>query len=89
MAGRGTERTGRGKICTLGGEKRREMVKRNLQKNPSLFILSAILKRSFPLPFLLPADTMDFILPSRKSFSAQLEGVVRSVGLDSKAVPSS
>lgn len=64
------------------------MVKRNLQKNPSLFILSAILKRSFPLLFLLLADTMDFILLLRKSFSDQLE-VVRSVGLDSKALPSS
>lgn len=83
---RGTRRRGRGESGTLGGEKRREMVKMNLQKN--LFLLSAVPKRSFPSPFLLPADTMEFILLSRKSFSAQLEVVVRSVGLDSKALPS-
>lgn len=67
MRGRGMRRRGRGERGTLGGEKRREMVKRNLQKNPSLFLLSAVPKRSSP-PFLLPADTMEFILLSRKLF---------------------
>lgn len=42
MGGRRTQRRG-------GGEKRREMVKRNLKTNPSLFLLSAVPKSSFPL----------------------------------------
>lgn len=87
MGGRGMGRRGRGDRGTLGGDKRREVVKRNMKKNPSLFLLSAVPKRSFPPPFLLLADTMKFIL-SRRSFSAQLKGVVRNVGLHNNALPS-
>lgn len=56
---------------------------RNLQKNPSLFILSVGPKRCFPL-FLLPASIVVFILLSRKSLSSQLEEVVNNVRLKSR-----
>lgn len=51
MGGRGMRRRGRGDRGTLGGDKRREVVKRNMKKNPSLFLLSAVPKRSFPSSF--------------------------------------
>lgn len=64
MGGRKAERRGRGERGTLSREKRRETRKRNLQKNPSLFLLSAVPKRCFPLSFL--QQTPWTLLPFKK-----------------------
>jgi len=52
MGEREAERKGRGERGTLRSERKREIGKRNPQKNPSLFLLSAAPRRFFPLSFL-------------------------------------